>query len=132
VHQEASVHLHRTVQSIREAGAKPGVTINPSTPVAHLEHVLPDVEMALIMSVNPGFGGQRFIPEALNKVGVLKNMLEERSLSTLIEIDGGIKPDNAAEAVKAGARVLVMGSAFFGADDYADVVRRVRENTTHA
>jgi ribulose-phosphate 3-epimerase len=81
VHQEASVHLHRTVQSIREAGAKPGVTINPSTPVAHLDHVLEDVEMALIMSVNPGFGGQSFIPEALGKVRALKEMLEERSLS---------------------------------------------------
>jgi ribulose-phosphate 3-epimerase len=132
VHQEASVHLHRTVQSIREAGAKPGVTINPSTPVAHLDHVLEDVEMALIMSVNPGFGGQSFIPEALGKVRALKEMLEERSLSSLIEIDGGIKPDNAAEAVRAGAQVLVMGSAFFGSDDYADVVRRVRENTAHA
>jgi ribulose-phosphate 3-epimerase len=132
VHQEASVHLHRTVQSIREAGAKPGVTINPSTPVAHLDHVLEDVEMALIMSVNPGFGGQSFIPEALGKVRALKEMLEERSLSSLIEIDGGIKPDNAAEAVRAGAQVLVMGSAFFGSDDYADGVRRVRENTAHA
>jgi ribulose-phosphate 3-epimerase len=132
VHQEASAHLHRTVQSIREAGAKPGVTINPATPVAHLDHVLEDVEMALIMSVNPGFGGQSFIPEALSKVRALKKMVEERSLSTLIEIDGGIKPDNAAEAVRAGARVLVMGSAFFGSDDYAAVVRKVRENTAHA
>lgn len=127
VHAEASVHLHRTVQDIRERGARAGVSLNPSTPVHELEHVLGYLDLVLIMSVNPGFGGQDFIPEALDKLRAVRRMVKGRSMGTLIEVDGGIKPDNAAEAVRAGADVLVMGSAFFGYGDYGTVIRKVRE-----
>lgn len=129
VHVEASVHLHRTVQQIREAGAAPGVSLNPSTPVWALEDIIGDVYHVLVMSVNPGFGGQSFIPGALDKLRRLGKMIQDRSLSTVLEIDGGVKPENAAEVVKAGARWLVMGSAFFGSGDYAGVIRKVREST---
>jgi ribulose-phosphate 3-epimerase len=128
VHVEAGVHLHRTIQSIREAGAKPCASLNPSTPVDTLRHVLADIDMVLIMSVNPGFGGQSFIPEALNKIRELKHMVTERGLDTFINVDGGVKPSNVREVVAAGADVVVLGSAFFGSDDYAEVVHKTREN----
>jgi ribulose-phosphate 3-epimerase len=132
VHAEASVHLHRTLQAIREEGAKSGVALNPSTPVGHIEDVLPYADMALVMSVNPGFGGQSFIPEAISRLRALRKMVEERSLSTLLEVDGGVKPENSAEVAGAGAEVLVMGSAFFGSGDYRAVVQKVRKNTRSA
>ncbi len=132
VHAEASVHLHRTLQAIREEGAKSGVALNPSTPVGHIEDVLPYADMALVMSVNPGFGGQSFIPEAISRLRALRKMVEERSLSTLLEVDGGVKPENSAEVAGAGAEVLVMGSAFFGSGDYRAVVEKVRKNTRSA
>ena len=128
VHAEASVHLHRTLQSIKEEGAKTGVSINPATSLNAVRHVLADTDLLLIMSVNPGFGGQSFIPEALGKVREARAMLTERGLSTLIEVDGGIKPDNARQVVEAGADILVMGSAFYGSDDYAAVVSLTMKN----
>ncbi len=128
VHTEASVHLHRTLQSIKEEGAKAGVSINPSTSLDAVRHVLDDIDLLLIMSVNPGFGGQSFIPEALEKVREARAMITEQGLSTLIEVDGGIKPENARQVVEAGADVLVMGSAFYGSDDYAAVVSSTMEN----
>ncbi|RMG04012.1 MAG: ribulose-phosphate 3-epimerase [Nitrospirae bacterium] len=128
VHQEASVHLHRTVQAIREAGAKPGVSINPATPVSHLVDILPDLYLVLIMSVNPGFGGQSFIPICLEKIKKLSSMRDELNPDLLIEVDGGVKPDNAREIVSAGADILVMGSAFFGAPDYGRLIEDLRSN----
>lgn len=128
VHAEATIHLHRTIQQIRAAGASPGVSLNPSTPLSAVEYVLADVGMVLIMSVNPGFGGQSFIPSALDKLRGLRSMLLERSLSdqVLVEIDGGVGPSNALEVLRAGADVLVMGSAFFGAQDRKGVVDQIR------
>lgn len=130
VHAEATVHLHRTLQSIKEAGAKPGVSLNPSTPLSVIEYVLEDCELVLIMSVNPGFGGQSYIPSATQKLKALRKMVDERGLKgkVLIEVDGGIKPDNAAMVVEAGAEALVMGSAFFGSKDYKQLVTQVRKN----
>ncbi len=127
VHQEAAVHLHRTIQSIREEGKKPGVSINPATPVSVLEDILPDLYLVLIMSVNPGFGGQGFIPHCMEKIGKLRRMIRERNLDVLIEVDGGIKTSNLREVSDAGADILVMGSAFFGADDYGNLMNEIRE-----
>jgi ribulose-phosphate 3-epimerase len=127
VHIEASVHLHRTVQWIKESGVKAGVSLNPATPLWSLEHILPDLDMVLLMSVNPGFGGQEFIPCALDKIKTLKNSIKERGFDTLIEVDGGVKPDNARETAEAGADMLVMGSAFFGSGDYAALMKKLRE-----
>jgi ribulose-phosphate 3-epimerase len=128
VHYEASVHLHRTVQYIKERGVKAGVSLNPATPVWSLEHILPDIDLALLMSVNPGFGGQGFIPETINKVRTLKRLLGEKSLPALIEVDGGINLKNAASVASAGADILVMGSAFFHSGDYGTLVKQFREN----
>lgn len=128
VHAEASVHLHRTLESIKEEGAKAGVSLNPATPLSAVRHVIGDTDLLLIMSVNPGFGGQSFIPDALGKIRDARAMINDRSLSTLIEVDGGVKPSNAREVVEAGADMLVMGSAFYGSDDYAAVVKSTLEN----
>ncbi len=128
VHAEASVHLHRTLDSIREEGAKTGVSINPSTSLEAVRHVLANADLLLIMSVNPGFGGQSFIPESLGKIRQASQMIKERGLSTVIEVDGGIKPGNARQVVEAGAGILVMGSAFYGSDDYAAVIKATKEN----
>jgi len=127
VHYEACVHLHRIVHRIKEHGIKAGVSLNPATPVWCLEHILPDMDMALLMSVNPGFGGQVFIPQAIDKIRILKKLVRERGLSTLIEVDGGVKLDNAADVISAGADILVMGSAFFNSGDYEKVVKKFRE-----
>ena len=124
VHQEACVHLHRTIQNIKSKGVKAGVSINPATPVSTLECVLDDLDMVLIMSVNPGFGGQKFIPQALNKVKELAEIRKERGLDFVIEIDGGITLNNAKEVMEAGVDIAVTGSAVFGAED---VVQRVRD-----
>ncbi len=124
VHQEACPHLHRTVQLIREEGAKAGrvvmtgVSLNPATPTATLTEILPDCDLVLVMSVNPGFGGQRLIPGALEKVRQIRNMADDRGLSLYLEVDGGIKADNIAEVANAGADVFVAGSAIFGKPDY--------------
>ena len=114
VHVEACPHLHRTVQAIREVGARPGVTLNPATPLIMLEEILPYVDLVLVMSVNPGFGGQSYIPTSTAKVRRLRAMLDAIHSTAELEVDGGIKPDNAAEIVAAGATVLVAGSAVFG------------------
>ncbi len=132
VHAEATTHLHRTIQEINEAGIKSGVSLNPATPLETIEYVLGDIDLVLLMSVNPGFGGQSFIPSALDKTRALKAMKDERKLDFLIEIDGGVKPSNVAEVVGAGADAVVMGSAFYGSDDYAGVVKTVRENVKNA
>lgn len=117
VHQEASIHLHRTLAQIKEAGCKAGVVLNPSTPVSVLEDVLHDCDMVLLMSVNPGYGGQKFIPQTLEKVKKLKTMIRERGLNTLIEIDGGVNQETGKQLVDAGADVLVAGSYVFGAEN---------------
>jgi len=127
VHLEASVHLHRTVQLIKETGVKAGVSLNPATPVWSLEHILPDIHLVLLMSVNPGFGGQKFIPQALDKIRILKKFIEEKGLTTLIEVDGGINADNAKDVASAGADILVMGSAFFHSGNYKEIMKRVKE-----
>jgi ribulose-phosphate 3-epimerase len=127
VHAEATLHLHRTVHWIRENGVKAGVSLNPATPVVDLENIIADVDLILIMSVNPGFGGQSFIPRALDKVKAVKKLLLENSAPALIEVDGGIKLENAREVTDAGADILVMGSGFFHAGDYGDLMKRLRE-----
>jgi len=127
VHLEASVHLHRTVQLIKETGVKAGVSLNPATPVWSLEHILPDIHLVLLMSVNPGFGGQKFIPQAIDKIRILKKFIEEKGLTTLIEVDGGINIDNAKDVASAGADILVMGSAFFHSGNYKEIMKRVKE-----
>ena len=125
VHYEATVHLHRSVQMIRESGVKAGVSINPATPVSSLDNILGDVDMVLVMSVNPGFGGQKFIPSALEKLKLLRRKIDEAGLSVLIEVDGGVKPENAKEIAAAGADILVMGSAFFNSGDYAATMEKM-------
>ncbi len=128
VHVETCVHLHRTVSQIKKLGARAGVAINPATPVSSLQSIIYDTDMVLIMSVNPGFGGQTFIPHALEKITQAKRLAEEKNPGALIEVDGGIKPGEIfGEAVRAGADVLVMGSAFYGSGDYASLVRSVRK-----
>ena len=124
VHQEACVHLHRTVQNIKSMGIKAGVSINPATPVSTLECILPDVDLVLIMSVNPGFGGQKFIPGALEKVRKLAEIKKAQNLGFAIEIDGGIALENIKEVVDAGVEIAVAGSAVFKAED---ITERVRE-----
>jgi ribulose-phosphate 3-epimerase len=117
VHVEATRHLHRTVERIRELGAKPGVSLNPATPLCTIEEILPYVDLVLIMSVNPGFGGQRYIPTSTGKVAALRQSLEERGLwGVEIEVDGGITPSTAPEVVEAGATALVAGAAVYNAD----------------
>lgn len=127
VHQEACPHLHRTIQEIRELGMSPGVALNPSTPVDTLSVVLPDLDFVLIMSVNPGFGGQRFIPSALDKVRRLSALRRERGLSFAIEVDGGVGPSTLPPLLEAGADWLVAGSAVFGAADPAAAARTLTE-----
>jgi ribulose-phosphate 3-epimerase len=127
VHAEATMHLHRSVQCIKEKGIKAGVSLNPATPLCSLDYILSDVEMVLIMSVNPGFGGQKFIPPVLEKIRKLKDTIIEKKLTVLIEVDGGVKLENAAEIVAAGADILVVGSAFFGSGDYSSFMKKLRE-----
>ncbi|WP_374688925.1 ribulose-phosphate 3-epimerase [Promineifilum sp.] len=114
VHVETCPHLHRSVQAIRELGVRPGVTLNPATPLGALEEILPYVDLVLVMSVNPGFGGQSYIPTSTAKIRRLRAMLDVIGSAAELEVDGGIKPDNAAEVAAAGATVLVAGSAVFG------------------
>jgi len=113
VHVETAVHLHRTIQHIRELGVKPGVTLNPATPLVMLQEILPDVDLALLMSVNPGFGGQSYIPGSADKIRRLRHMLDAIGSTAELEVDGGVKPHNAAAIAAAGATVLVAGSAIF-------------------
>lgn len=128
VHVEAAPHLHRTVQHIRELGCKPGVTLNPATPLSAIEEILPFVDLVLLMSVEPGFGGQNLIPTLFRRARTLRAMLEEAGNPTcLIEADGGIKLDNVAQVVEAGVDVIVSGSGVFGTDDPARTLLEMRE-----
>ena len=127
VHYEASVHLHRTIQEIHDAGMKAGVTLNPSTPVSVLEDILGDVEMVLLMSVNPGFGGQKFIENTIDKVKRLKHMINAKGLKTLIEVDGGVQAETAPRLVAAGVDVLVSGSYVFKAKDPLATIKGLKD-----
>lgn len=126
VHYEACTHLHRTIQQIREAGMKAGVTLNPATPVALLEDIIGDVDMVLLMSVNPGFGGQKFIPNTLKKVADLRRLMERTGASPIIEIDGGVNLQTAAQLVGAGADMLVAGNAVFSAPHPEEMIHQLR------
>ena len=127
VHQEAVPHLHRTVQLIKSLGKQAGVSLNPATPVETLDVILDQLDLVLIMSVNPGFGGQAFISSALDKIRALRQRITQRGLATELQVDGGIKVDNIREVVAAGADVLVAGSAVFNANDYAATITALRE-----
>jgi ribulose-phosphate 3-epimerase len=129
VHVEADAHLHRTLASIKSAGAQAGVVLNPATPIESLGEALQFADYVLVMSVNPGFGGQKFIPTSVAKVRRLRRMIEERKLDTRIEIDGGIDLENIASVITAGAEIIVAGSAIFGAADPEAAVRGLREAT---
>ena len=126
VHYEACTHLHRTLQEIHAAGMKAGVTLNPSTPVEVLEDILIDVDMVLLMSVNPGFGGQKFIEQTLNKVKRLREMIARQQLHTLIEVDGGVQGETAPRLVEAGVDVLVSGSYVFKSDSPEETIAQLR------
>jgi len=129
VHVEAEPHLHRTLMSIKGAGALAGVALNPATPLGHLEEALPFVDYVLVMSVNPGFGGQQFIPTAIDKLRRLRRIIDERRLNVRIEIDGGIDLENIGAVVAAGAEIIVAGSAIFGASDPELALRELRDAT---
>jgi ribulose-phosphate 3-epimerase len=126
-HPEASEHIDRTLQLIRDQGCKAGLVFNPATPLHHLEHVMDKLDLILIMSVNPGFGGQSFIPESLKKIAAVRRLIEASGRDILLEVDGGIKPDNIAEAARAGADTFVAGSAIFGKPDYKAVIDSMRQ-----
>lgn len=126
VHFEACIHLHRVIQQIKEAGMKAGVTINPSTPVAMLTDIIRDVDMVLIMSVNPGFGGQKFIEHSIDKVKELRELIDRTGAKTLIEVDGGVNLETGARLVNAGADVLVAGSAVFSAPDPKAMIHQLK------
>ena len=128
VHQEACVHLHRTIQNIKSHGIKAGVSLNPATPVESIKHVLEDVDMVLLMSVNPGFGGQSFIPCVLDKIKEVKRIIDEKGLNVDIEVDGGVKSSNIGDVVAAGANIIVAGSAIFNSDSIEGAVISLREN----
>lgn len=127
LHYEASRHLHRAMQQIRDAGMKAGVVLNPHTPVELLQDLLPYLDLVLLMSVNPGFGGQKFIPQILDKTVRLKKMIEKRGLEVLIEVDGGVNTETAAQLFDAGADALVAGSYVFGSEDPQKTIERLLE-----
>ncbi|MBK9033367.1 MAG: ribulose-phosphate 3-epimerase [Myxococcales bacterium] len=130
VHAEACTHLHRTVAAIREHGKRAAVVLNPATPLEAIRWILGDVDMVLLMSVNPGFGGQTFIPAVLAKITALRRELDDRGLDVDIEVDGGVKLDNVAAITAAGANVLVAGSAVFATPDYAATIAALRAGAT--
>lgn len=131
VHYEACTHLHRTIQQIKETGAKAGVAINPHTPVSLLSDIIEDLDLVILMSVNPGFGGQKFIYQTINKIKDLKSMIIERNTSTLIEIDGGVGLQNAEAILQAGADVLVAGNSVFKAENPKLAVYRLKNIGIH-
>jgi ribulose-phosphate 3-epimerase len=126
VHQEAVPHLHRTVQLIKSLGKKAGVSLNPATPAATLDAILDDLDLVLVMTVNPGFGGQGFIAGSLAKIAALRHEIDRRGLTVELEVDGGVKTDNIGQIAAAGATVFVAGSAVFGASDYAVTIHELR------
>ena len=125
-HPEASEHVDRTIQLIRDSGCKAGLVFNPATPLSYLDHVLDKLDLVLIMSVNPGFGGQSFIPGALDKLRRVREMIDASGRAIRLEVDGGVKPANIAEIARAGADTFVAGSAVFGENDYAAVIARMQ------
>ena len=129
VHVEACTHLHRTLQSIKEKGSKAGVTLNPATPLWAIETILPDADLLLIMSVNPGFGGQAFIPASIEKIKAARQMIDKLGLKTELEVDGGLKVDNVGLISAAGADILVAGSAIFKSRDYRETIGKMRKET---
>ena len=130
VHQEACTHLHRTIQNIKSHGVKAGVALNPATSIETIKYVLEDVDMVLLMSVNPGFGGQSYISVVTKKIKELRALIDEMGLDIDIEVDGGVKPSNISEVVNAGANVIVAGSAIFNAGDIDEAVKSLRENAS--
>lgn len=127
VHYEACTHLHRTLQQIKDLGCLAGVVLNPATPVSVLEEILPDCEMVLLMSVNPGYGGQKFIESTYDKVCKLRTMIQEKGLNTLIEIDGGVNQETGQKLVDAGADILIAGSYVFGAKDPIETIANLKK-----
>jgi len=125
-HPEASEHIDRTVALIKEQGCKAGLVFNPATPLHYLEHVIDQLDMVLLMSVNPGFGGQSFIPSSLEKLRVVRKMIDDKNLSTRLEIDGGVKTDNIRDIASAGADTFVAGSAIFNTDNYKSTIDSMR------
>jgi ribulose-phosphate 3-epimerase len=132
VHAEACIHLHRALQQIHELGLRAGVAINPATPIAAIEHVLRDADLVLLMSVNPGFGGQSFIPFVLDKIAELRRRLDACGSRAELEVDGGVKPDNCRQVVQAGATILVAGSAIFGTADPRAATLALRDAAAEA
>ncbi len=134
VHPEACSHLHRVVQQIRAAGKEPGVALNPATSLSALDYILPELSVVLIMSVNPGFGGQSFIPFSLEKIAALRQKLEQHALDkrVAIAVDGGIGLENCAEVVRAGARVLISGTGVFGGGDYHKAIATMKSSSQSA
>ncbi len=128
VHAEACTHLHRTIQQIRSLEKRAGVSLNPHTPPDGLRYVLPDVDLILVMSVNPGFGGQSFIPSSNTKLALIRDMIDDAGLDIDLQVDGGVKPGVARSVVEAGADVLVAGSAVFSANNYADAINALRKD----
>jgi ribulose-phosphate 3-epimerase len=131
-HPEASEHIDRTISLIKESGCKAGLVFNPATPLNHLDHVIDQLDMVLLMSVNPGFGGQSFIPETLEKLRVVRDLIDSRNLRTRLEIDGGVKIENIKEIASAGADTFVAGSAIFNTDDYKKTIDKMRSELAQA
>jgi len=127
VHAEASVHLHRLVQMIKAKGLKAGMALNPATSVNVLEHIIEDLDMVLIMSVNPGFGGQKFINSAYEKISMVRRLIENKNLSVDLQVDGGIGPDNVRQVVGSGANIIVAGSAIFNSSNIPETIRIMKE-----
>ena len=131
-HPEASEHIDRTISLIKESGCKAGLVFNPATPLNHLDHVIDQLDMVLLMSVNPGFGGQSFIPKTLEKLRVVRDLIDSRNLRTRLEIDGGVKIENIKEIASAGADTFVAGSAIFNTDDYKKTIDKMRSELAQA
>ena len=131
-HPEASEHIDRTISLIKESGCKAGLVFNPATPLNHLDHVIDQLDMVLLMSVNPGFGGQSFIPETLEKLRVVRDLIDSRGLQTRLEIDGGVKTENIKEIASAGADTFVAGSAIFNTKDYKKTIDKMRSELSQA
>ncbi len=131
-HPEASEHIDRTINLIKESGCKAGLVFNPATPLHHLDHVIDQLDMVLLMSVNPGFGGQSFIPQTLEKLRTVRNLVDSKNLKTRLEIDGGVKIDNIQEIASAGADTFVAGSAIFNTEDYKDTIDKMRSELAQA
>ena len=132
VHVEACTHLNRTINRIKELGKKAGVVLNPATPLVTLDEILPDVDLVMLMSVNPGYGGQSFIASSLDKIRNLRKMIEARGLEVGIEVDGGVSPKTIDDVAGAGANIFVAGSAVFGQQDYAGVIRELKDSCAAA